>query len=49
MKKFTIGIYDGRTYDELLEKSFNKEPLTPEEEEYLKYCYHYEEWRAGLL
>jgi hypothetical protein len=49
MANFIIGIYDSRTYDELLKKSFNKELLTPEEENYLRFCYHYEEYQAGLL
>ena len=45
MKEFKP--YDIREYNKLLKKK--PEELTPEEEDYLRYCYHYEEWQAGLL
>lgn len=41
--------YDRNLYDRITAKSFAGEELTPEEKEYEKYCYHYEEWKAGLL
>ena len=45
--KFTYGIFDYNVYQKLLNKS--AEELTEEEHEYCIFCYHYEEWRAGLL
>lgn len=42
-------IYDLDLYNRITQKSFAGEELTEEEKEYEKYCYHYEEWRAGLL
>ena len=47
--EFTYGFYDGRVYDKLWQKVGRKEELTKEEHDYLTFCYHYEEWRAGLL
>jgi len=41
--------YDSRLYNELTRRSFAGEKLTEAEEDYMRYCYHYEEWQAGLL
>jgi hypothetical protein len=45
MKEFKP--YDIREYNKLLAKK--PEELTEDEKDYIKYCYHYEEWQAGLL
>lgn len=42
-------VYDIDLYNELCNKSFNKEEITKEENDYMVYCYHYEEYKAGLL
>lgn len=41
--------YDSRLYQNLLQKKFNGEELTDEEERYIARCYHWEEGSAGLL
>lgn len=41
-------IYDLDLYNELTEQYWGKE--TPQDiKEYMSYCYHYEEYEAGLL
>ena len=42
-------VYDIDLYNEITDKSFRKEKLTQEERDYEVYCYHYEEYKAGLL
>lgn len=42
-------IYDLDLYNEITHKYFEGQELTEEEKEYEKYCYHYEEYKAGLL
>ena len=39
--------YDTDTYQELLKKPSEK--WTKREKDYCVYCYHYEEWQAGML
>ena len=46
MAKFTIGVYDSRIYDELIRRSFAGEKLAKEENDYMSFCYHYEEYRT---
>ena len=38
-------VYNSKINDELWDK-IGKEELTPEEHDYLTYCWHYEEYRA---
>lgn len=41
-------VYDLDLYNELTKQYWNKE--TPQEiDDYMSYCYHYEEYKAGLL
>lgn len=42
-------VYDIDLYNALTDKSFKGEKLTQEEHDYTTYCYHYEEYQAGLL
>lgn len=42
-------VYDSDLNDRLWDKLSRKEELTQEEHDYLTYCYHVEEYRAGLL
>lgn len=42
-------IEDENLVNELWDKVGKKEELTELEHKYLIYCYHLEEWRAGLL
>ena len=44
---FRYGEYDMDTYQELLKKPSEK--WTDAEREYCIFCYHYEEWEAGML
>ena len=44
--EFTYGVYDVDVCNKLWEKSDN---WTEEERQYCIFCYHYEEWRAGML
>ena len=41
-------IYDSRLYDNLTKEYWQKE-MPKEIKDYCTYCYHYEEYRAGLL
>lgn len=42
-------VYDQDLNHKLWDKLFRKEELTQEEHDYVTYCYHYEEYQAGLL
>lgn len=42
-------VYNSQLNDELWDRLLKKETLTQEEHDYLTYCYHVEEYRAGLL
>mgnify|MGYP003315579575 CR=1 FL=1 len=42
-------IEDQKLVDSLWDKVGREEELTKLEHDYLVYCYHLEEWRAGLL
>lgn len=42
-------IYDTNLNNELWKRLENKEQLTEQERDYVSYCYHYEEYKAGLL
>jgi len=42
-------VYNRQLNDELWDRLSRKEELTKEEHDYMTYCYHYEEWQAGLL
>ena len=41
-------IYNREVFDKLWEKSFH-EKLTEEEDRYIRFCYHLEEFEAGIL
>ena len=42
-------IYDSRLYDELTNLYWCKKDVPEEIHDYMSYCYHVEEYRAGLL
>lgn len=41
-------IYNRKLFDELWNKQFTQE-LTEEEKDYIRFCYHLEEFEAGML
>lgn len=50
LKEYQTRTYDRKLYNELINKKlFDKKPLTQEEEDYITFCYHWEEYQAGLL
>ena len=42
-------VYNSTINDALWDKLSRKEELAQEERDYVSYCYHVEEYRAGLL
>lgn len=42
-------VYDSDLYNELVNLYWCKKDVPKEVHDYMTYCYHYEEYRAGLL
>lgn len=42
-------VYNSQLNDKLWNKLSEKQELTKEEHDYMTYCYHVEEYKAGLL
>lgn len=43
------NVYDYRLYNELINLYWCKKDVPKEINDYMTYCYHYEEYQAGLL